>query len=148
MTCRCRDLRRALLGLVRAIKREREDSAEAAVLRPEQDTIWPKGFNFEALERADENAMFSDRALRISIRRARRLLRETRKQPSEPNATEALSRIMAAWCAYDDALFAPSENDSIRSKDELLHVLRCVAAAVIERCAVPCCAARQGSPAS
>lgn len=152
--CRCQDLRRALLGLVRSMRREKEASAKVA------DTGRRTSYQERACEMDDLCA--AERTLRRSIRRARRLLRETRVEkrtdpaqqaqcvcacgnkkkwnerccdtclyqgPPETgdtlhSPTEALNRIMEAWQAFSDSTTA---GGSLRAEESLWETLRSVA---------------------
>lgn len=84
MTCRCRDLRRSLLGLVRAARAEQRSADSVALKAPDA--------SYQDRATALDGLCVADKRLRRSLRRARRLLRETRpeKQPG------ALSRSRCA----------------------------------------------------
>lgn len=79
MTCRCNDLRRELSRLLRAVKRDQCASLERRLLIPESDVEWPEDFDFEELDRADDEELAANKSLRRAMRRARALLRETKK---------------------------------------------------------------------
>lgn len=93
MTCRCRDLRRALLGLVRTSECARDASAWAMSFVPE-DTVWPPETDFEAMEQASGEDIQAGRARMPGKHKPRitpHLLRDalrlvlTRKSEGGPN---------------------------------------------------------------
>ena len=116
-SCRCRDLRRALLGLWRANLTHADSELTEQFLRSIPGEPWPK-------------ELASAHALRRSMRRARRLLRETRNCTGpfvleRPNVeAAALKRIIEAWLTANNA---NTPHEAFETQDALYVILRSVA---------------------
>lgn len=116
--CRCRDLRRALLWLVRATTRARDAVLDAQSFLPD-DTKWPEDTDFEALEKAHTEEQDSRDELCRSLRHARRLLLETRKpHNSKSQATSNDPFVALRLLAAAAKRYRVSENAVCLAMDE------------------------------
>lgn len=65
-----------LQNLVASVEHARTAHREVQALIPEQDTNWPKGYNFEELEKAQDEEYDADIKLRELIEYTKQFLKE------------------------------------------------------------------------